>query len=63
MGLIECLIEDPQDNPAGFIPIIELHIARLEKAQLLCAATSAIIHKKWEGGTDLADIGKSSISV
>jgi len=58
MGLIECLIEDPEDNPAGFIPIIKLHIARLEKVQLLCAATSAIIQKKWEGGTDLADIGK-----
>jgi len=41
-----------------FIPIIELHIACLEKAHLLCAATSAIIQNKWEGGTDLADIGK-----
>ena len=56
--LIECLPEDPEDNPAVFIPIIELHIACLEKAHLLCAATSAIIQNKWEGGTDLADIGK-----
>jgi len=56
--LIECLIEDPEDNPGVYIPIIELHIARLKNAHLLCAATSAIIHNKWEGGTDLADIGK-----
>jgi len=56
--LIEGLNEDPEDNLAGFIPIIALHIARLKKAHLLHAATSAIIQKKWEEGTDLGDIGK-----
>ena len=56
--LYEGLIEDPEDNPAGFIPIIELHIARLKKAHLLYAATSTISQKKLEEGTDLADIGK-----
>ena len=56
--LIDCLTEDPEDNPVVFIPIIELHTARLEKAHLLCAATSTIIQNKWEEGTDLADIGK-----
>jgi len=56
--LIHCLTEDPEDNPAVFMPIIELDIARLEKAHLLCTTTSAIIQNKWEGGTDLADIGK-----
>ena len=40
------------------IPIIELHTARLEKAHFLCAATSAMIQEKWEGGTDLAHISK-----
>jgi len=30
--LIECLTEDPEDNPALFIPIIQLHIARLKKS-------------------------------
>jgi len=56
--LIECLTEDPEDNPALFIPTIELHIARLQKAHLLCSATSAIIQHKSEGGTDLADVGR-----
>jgi len=56
--LIECLTVDPEDNPAGFIPIIELHNARLKKAHFLHAATSAIIQQKWVEGTDLGDIGK-----
>lgn len=56
--LIKCLIEDPEDDPVLFIPIIDLHIARLKKAHLLCVAVSAIIQNEWEGGTDLEDIGK-----
>jgi len=36
--LIEGLTEDPEDNPDGFIPTIELHNARLKKAHLLHAA-------------------------
>jgi len=36
--LIEGLSEDPEDNPAEFMPIIELHNARLKKAHLLHAA-------------------------
>jgi len=56
--LIEGLTEDPEDNPAGFIPTIELHTARLKKAHLLHAAISAIIQQKWAEGTDLKDIGK-----
>jgi len=56
--LIEVLTQDSEDNPAGFIPIIELHNARLKKAHLLHAATSAIIQRKWAEGTDLEDIEK-----
>jgi len=56
--LFEGLTEDPEDNPAGFITSIELHIARLKKAHLLYAETSATIQKKWEEGTDLTYIGK-----
>jgi len=48
--LIEVLSEDPEDNPAGFIPII-VHNARLKKAHLLHAATSAIIQQKLAEGT------------
>jgi len=36
--LIEGLTEDPEDNPDGFMPITELHNARLKKAHLLHAA-------------------------
>jgi len=56
--LIEALTEDPEDNPDGFIPIIELHNARLQKTNLLHAAISAIIQQKWVEDTDLEDIGK-----
>jgi len=37
--LIDCLTEDPEDNPIMLIPTIELHIARLQKAHLLRSAT------------------------
>jgi len=56
--LIKGLTEDPEDNPDGFIPIIELHNARLKKAHLLHAVKLAIIQQKWLEGTDLEDIGK-----
>jgi len=56
--LIECLTEDPEDNPTLFIPTIELHIDRLKKEHFLSSETSDIIQHKWEGGTDLVDIGK-----
>jgi len=56
--LIDGLTEDPVDNPDGFIPIIELHNARLKKAHLLHEATSDIIKQKWVEGTDLEDIRK-----
>ena len=42
-NLIDGLTEDPEDNPDGFIPIIELHNARLKKAHLLQEATLDII--------------------
>jgi len=57
-NLIEGLTKDPEDNPDGFIPIIELHNARLKKAHLLREAKSDIIQQKWVEGTDLEDIGK-----
>jgi len=57
-NLIEGLIEDPEDNPDGFIPIIELCNARLNKAHLLHKATVHTIQQKWVEGTDLEDIGK-----
>ena len=56
--LIEGLTKDPEDNPDGFNPIIELHNACLKKAHLFQAATSAIIQQKWVEGTDLEDIRK-----
>jgi len=56
--LIEGPTKDPEDNLAGFIPIIELHNVRFKKAYLLHAATSAIIQQKWVEGTDLGDIRK-----
>jgi len=57
-NLIDGLTEDLEDNPHGFIPIIELHNARLKKAHLLHEATSEIIQQEWLEGTDLEDIGK-----
>ena len=57
-NLIDGLTKDPEDNLDGFIPIIELHNARLKKAHLLFEATSDIIQQKWVEGTDLEDIGK-----
>jgi len=58
--LIDSLTEDPEDNPDGFIPIIELHNARLKKAHLLHEATSDITQQKWVESTDLEDIENSS---
>ena len=49
---IEGLTEEPEDNTDGFIPIIELHNARLKKAHLLHEATSDIIQQIWVEGTD-----------
>jgi len=57
-NLIEGLSEDPEDNLDIFIPIIELHSARLHKAHLLHKATVHIIQQKWVEGTNLEDIGK-----
>jgi len=57
-NLIDGLTEDPEDNPDGFIPIIELHNACLKKTHLLHEAPSDIIQQKWVEGTDLEDIGK-----
>jgi len=57
-NLIEGLTEDPEDNPDGLIPIIELHNARLKKAHLLHEATVHTIQQKWVDDTDLEDIGK-----
>jgi len=51
-------LEDPVDDPTEFIPIIEEHNARLEKAHLLLEATQDIIQQRWEEGTTLEDIGK-----
>jgi hypothetical protein len=56
--LIDGLSEDPEDHPAGFIPIIERHNARLKKAHLLHEATRDVIQQKWIEGTTLEDIGK-----
>jgi len=57
-SLINGLTEDTEDNPDGFILIIELHNARLKKAHLLHEATSDIIQQKWVESTDLEVIGK-----
>jgi len=57
-NLIEGLTEDPEDNPDGLIPIIELHNARLNKAHLLHKESVHTIQQKWVEGTDLEDIGK-----
>jgi len=56
--LIDGLSEDPEDHPAGFIPIIERHNARLKKAHLLHEATRYIIKQRWLEGATLDDIGK-----
>ena len=56
--LIDCLSEDSEDHPYGFISIIERHNARLKKAHLLHEATLDIIQQKWIEGTVLEDIGK-----
>ena len=57
-NLIEGLTEDPEDNPDGFVPIIELHNACLKKAPLLHYSTSDVIQQKWVEGTDLEDKGR-----
>jgi len=56
--LIDGLSEDPEDHPAGFIPIIERHNAHLKKAHLLHEATRYIIKQKWLEVVTLEDIGK-----
>ena len=56
--LIDGLSEDPEDHPAGFIPIIERHNARLKRAYLLHGVTRSIIEHKWSEGVTLGDIGK-----
>jgi len=56
--LIDGLSEDPEDHPVDFIPIIERHNARLEKAYLLHEATRPTIEQKWSEGVTLEDIGK-----
>jgi len=48
--LIDGLSEDPEDHPAGFIPIIERHNARLKRAYLLHEATRYTIEQKWSEG-------------
>ena len=48
--LIDCISEDPEDNPASFIPTIEKHNARLAQAHLLHEATRHIVEKKWAEG-------------
>jgi len=55
--LIDRLSEDPDDLPASFIPIIERHNARFEKAHLLHTATRPTIEQKWAEGATLKDIG------
>ena len=56
--LLAGLLEDPEDDPTEFIPIIEQHNARLKKAHLLLEATQDIIQQRWEKDTTLEDIGK-----
>jgi len=53
--LIDGLSEDPEDHPAGFIPIIERHNARLKRAYLLHEATRFKIEQKWSEGVTLED--------
>jgi len=54
--LIEGLSEDPEDHPVSFVPIIERHNARFEKAYLLHEATRPTIEQKWAKGVTLKDI-------
>jgi len=56
--LIDGLSEDPEDHPAGSIPIIERRNAHLKNAHLLYEATRYIIQQKWLEGTTHEDIGK-----
>ena len=56
--LIDGLFEDPEDHPAGFIPIIERHNARLKRAYLLHEATRLTIEQKWSEDVTLEDIRK-----
>ena len=56
--LIDGLSEDPEDHPAGFIPIIERHNARLKRAYLLHEATRLTIEQKWSEDVTLEDIRK-----
>jgi len=56
--LIDGLSEDPDDYPAGFIPIIERHNARLKRAYLIHEATRFNIEQKWSEGVTLENIGK-----
>ena len=56
--LVDGLSEDPEDHPVSFIPIIERHNARFEKAYLLHEATRPTIEQKWAEGVTLKDIGK-----
>jgi len=56
--LIDGLPEDPEDHPAGFIPIIERHNARLKRAYLPHEVTRSIIEHKWSEGVTLGDISK-----
>jgi len=56
--LIDGLSEDSEDHPAGFIPIIERHNARLKRAYLLHEATRLTIEQKWSEGVTPEDIGK-----
>ena len=59
--LIDGLSEDPEDHPAGFIPIIERQNARLKRAYPLHEATRYEIKQKWSEGVTLEDIGNSFI--
>ena len=45
--LLDGLLEDPEDDQMEFIPIIEQHNARLEKAHLLLEATQDIVQQRW----------------
>jgi len=56
--LIGSLSKDPDDHPAGFIPIIERHNARLKRAYLLHEVTRFTIEQKWSEGVNLEDVGK-----
>ena len=56
--LIDGLSEDAEDHPVSFIPIIERHNDRFEKAYLPHEATRPTIEQKWAEGVTLKDIGK-----